>query len=80
MTLIKRIRPYLKFFETRFQSLIQYRAAAWAGFVYQFFWGLILIMAMQAFYRSSPGIIAPMTLGATNNWNRQNICHSSIGR
>jgi ABC-2 type transport system permease protein len=56
------LRPYLKFFETRFQSLVQYRAAAWAGFVCQFFWGLIMIMVMQAFYRSSRAPQAPMSL------------------
>ncbi len=55
------MRPYLKFLETRLQSLLQYRAAAWAGIVCQFFWGIILIMALEAFYRSS-GRAAPMEL------------------
>lgn len=57
------LRPYAKFFSTRFQSLVQYRAAAWAGFVCQFFWGIIMIMAMEAFYRSSTISRPPMELG-----------------
>lgn len=65
-SLAYRARPYTKFFQTRFQSLVQYRAAAWAGFVCQFFWGMILIMAMEAFFRSSTGTSpSPMTLSAT---------------
>jgi len=55
------VRPYIKFLKTRFQSLLQYRAAAWAGIVCQFFWGIIMIMALEAFYRSSDRT-APMEL------------------
>lgn len=59
------LRPYRKFLETRFQTLVQYRAAAWGGFICQFFWGLILIMLMRAFYGSSSQVHPPMTLAAT---------------
>jgi ABC-2 type transport system permease protein len=47
------LRPYRKFLSVRLQSLLQYRGAAWAGIVCQFFWGLIMIMALEAFYLSS---------------------------
>jgi ABC-2 type transport system permease protein len=40
--------------------LLQYRAAAVAGFATQIFWGLIRIMIMAAFYQSS-AISQPMT-------------------
>lgn len=59
------LRPYRKFLEIRFQSLVQYRAAAWGGFICQFFWGLILIMVMRAFYASANLPHPPMTLAAT---------------
>jgi ABC-2 type transport system permease protein len=38
---------------------LQYRAAAWAGVATQFFWGFLLLMIYQAFYRSS-GAEPPM--------------------
>lgn len=37
----------------RFRVLLQYRAAAFAGFVTQIFWGWIRLMVFQAFYQSS---------------------------
>ena len=54
-------RPYGSFLSVRLQSLLQYRAAAWAGIICQFFWGLIMIMALEAFYRSSRAV-PPMSL------------------
>ncbi|MDC7218299.1 MAG: ABC-2 family transporter protein [Spirochaetales bacterium] len=56
MSVSRSLRPYSKFLSVRFQSLLQYRAAAWAGIVCQFFWGLIMIMSLQAFYRSSSAV------------------------
>ncbi|MDC7223776.1 MAG: ABC-2 family transporter protein [Spirochaetales bacterium] len=46
-------KPYGKFLSVRFQTLLQYRGAAWAGIVCQFFWGMINIMVFLAFFRSS---------------------------
>ena len=54
-------RPYGSFLSVRLQSLLQYRAAAWAGIVCQFFWGIIMIMALDAFYRSSRAV-PPLSL------------------
>ena len=53
-------RPYLAVFRTRFQLLLQYRAAALAGFGTQCWWGAIKIMVFAAFFRSAA--TTPMTL------------------
>lgn len=45
--------PYIAVLSARFRTLLQYRAAALAGFGTQLFWGLIRIMIFEAFYRSS---------------------------
>jgi ABC-2 type transport system permease protein len=45
--------PYFAVLGARFRMLMQYRAAALAGFGTQFFWGLIRMMIFQAFYDSS---------------------------
>ena len=37
----------------RFRMLLQYRAAAFAGFATQLFWGFIRVMIFDAFYRST---------------------------
>jgi ABC-2 type transport system permease protein len=53
------LRPYQAVFRARFQLLLQYRAAALAGFGTQCWWGAIKLMVLAAFFRSSA---APMTL------------------
>lgn len=50
---------YWAIFSARLRMLLQYRAAALAGLSTQLFWGLIRVMAFEAFYRSSTAI-APM--------------------
>ncbi len=47
------VLPYTAVLSARFRMLLQYRAAALAGFVTQIGWGAIRIMAMEAFYRST---------------------------
>jgi ABC-2 type transport system permease protein len=47
------MRPYWSVVKARFRMLLQYRAAALAGFGTQLFWGLIRVMIFDAFYRSS---------------------------
>jgi ABC-2 type transport system permease protein len=47
------MRPYLAILGARFRTLLQYRAAAWAGTGTRIFWGLIRVMIFQAFYQSS---------------------------
>lgn len=54
------LSPYLAIFAARFLMMLQYRAAALAGIVTQFWWGGILIAALSAFYAS--GGAAPITL------------------
>lgn len=47
------LTAYGAIFGARFRVLLQYRAAAAAGLVTQLFWGLIRVMIIEAFYRSS---------------------------
>ena len=47
------MKPYSALLSARFRVLLQYRAAAFAGFGTQLFWGLIRVMIFQAFYESS---------------------------
>ncbi len=44
------LRPYLAAFRARFQLMLQYRAAALAGFATQCWWGVLRIMIFAAFY------------------------------
>ncbi|HUW31780.1 MAG TPA: ABC-2 family transporter protein [Planctomycetota bacterium] len=53
------MRPYRAMFSARFRSLLQYRAAAVAGFCTQVFWGLIRMMIFSAFYA---GVQEPMPM------------------
>jgi len=54
------LRPYQAVFRARFNLLLQYRAAAFAGFVTQCWWGAIKVMVLTAFYRGA--VDPPMTL------------------
>ena len=54
------VRPYQAVFRARFRLLLQYRAAALAGFVTQCWWGAIKVMVLAAFFRGSTS--APMSL------------------
>ena len=53
-------RPYVAVFRARFSLLLQYRAAALAGFATQCWWGAIKVMVLAAFFRSAAS--TPMTL------------------
>lgn len=44
------LRPYFAAFRARFQLMLQYRAAALAGFATQCWWGGIRLMVFAAFY------------------------------
>ncbi len=48
------MRKYLSFFRLRFSMGLQYRTAALAGIVTQFFWGFMEIMVFRAFYVAEP--------------------------
>lgn len=54
------MRPYLAVVSARYRLLLQYRTAAFAGFVTQMFWGAIRIMILGAFFASAAGD-QPMT-------------------
>ena len=54
------LRPYVAVFRTRFQLLLQYRAAALAGFATQCWWGAIKIVVLAAFFRGA--VFTPMSL------------------
>ena len=49
------MRPYVAVFRARFLALLQYRAAALAGFGTQVFWGFIRVMIFAAFYALDDG-------------------------
>ena len=54
------LRPYWAVLGARVRVLLQYRAAAAAGFGCQLFWGLIRMMIFQAFYENADTGV-PMT-------------------
>jgi len=58
------VRPYWSILSARFRLLLQYRAAAIAGFGTQLFWGFIRVMIFTAFFNSS-NAPQPMTLPET---------------
>lgn len=58
------MRKYLAFFRLRFSMDLQYRAAAFAGVVTQFFWGAMEILMFRAFYQADPAAF-PMSFQAT---------------
>ena len=49
------VRPYLAIFAARFLMMLQYRAAAVAGIITQFWFGAIMVMALSAFYMGGGG-------------------------
>jgi ABC-2 type transport system permease protein len=49
------LRAYTAVISARYRTLLQYRAAALAGFVTQLFWGGIKIMVFSAFYALATG-------------------------
>jgi ABC-2 type transport system permease protein len=57
------LRPYLAIFRARFSLLLQYRAAALAGFGTQCWWGALKVMVFAAFLRGE--VTSPMTLRQT---------------
>jgi len=54
------LRPYQAVVRARFNLLLQYRAAALAGFVTQCWWGALKIMVLSAFFREVAS--SPMTI------------------
>ena len=52
---MSRLKPYTAVVSARYRNLLQYRAAAFAGFVTQLFWGSIRLMILAAFYAAAEG-------------------------
>ncbi len=52
LTAKSKLRGYYSVFRIRMLHSLQYRAAALAGLATQFFWGFMLIMIFEAFYKS----------------------------
>lgn len=61
------MKKYLSFFRLRLVTGLQYRTAALAGMVTQFFWGFMEIMVFHAFYEADPTAY-PMTMEATASY------------
>ena len=53
LSLARSLKPYVALTGARFRVLLQYRAAALAGFGTPLFWGLIRVMIFEAFFRST---------------------------
>ncbi|WP_375268374.1 ABC transporter permease [Phenylobacterium sp.] len=69
------VRPYAAAFTSRFLLMLQYRAAALAGFATQCWWGGIKVMIYSAFFAAAPAAAAgaPMSLAQviTYTWLAQ---------
>ncbi len=61
------MKKYLSFFQLRFSMGLQYRAAALAGIITQFAWGLMEILVFRAFYAGEPEAF-PMTFAAAASY------------
>ncbi|MDO9434857.1 ABC-2 family transporter protein [Hydrogenophaga sp.] len=75
MTPRDRLRPYVAAFASRFLQMLQYRTAAYAGFITQCWWGGIKVMVLMAFYNGASGENAPMSLAQaiTYTWLAQGL-------
>lgn len=60
-------RKYVSFFRLRFSMGLQYRVAALAGVVTQFFWGFMEIMVFRAFYETDAQAF-PMSFASTASY------------
>ena len=49
------LAPYMAVVSARYRTLLQYRVAAFAGFVTQLFWGAVRLMILGAFYAAAVG-------------------------
>ena len=68
------MKALFTFFRMRVIHGLQYRTAAWAGIVTQFFWGFMEILLYKAFYEASPDKF-PMAFDALVSyiWLRQSL-------
>ena len=61
------MKKYFSFFRMRFIMGLQYRTAALAGIITQFFWGAMEILIFMAFYRTDAAAF-PMSMEATSSY------------
>lgn len=65
--------PYLSILRVRFQLMLQYRAAAFAGFATQCWWGVIKVMVLAAFYAGHPDQPITLAQAITYTWLGQGL-------
>jgi ABC-2 type transport system permease protein len=63
---VETLRPYAAVFAGRFQLMLQYRAAAMAGFATQLWFGVIRIMIFAAFYAGGAAGHGPLPMTLAN--------------
>lgn len=61
------MKKYISFFKIRFIAGLQYRAAAWAGVLTQFAWGVMTLLMFWAFYQSGENSF-PMLFSELSNY------------
>ncbi len=66
-------RPYAAAFASRFLQMMQYRAAAYAGFATQCWWGGIKVMVLAAFYAGAAGAPLSFAEAVTYTWLAQGL-------
>ncbi len=71
------LRPYSAAFASRFLLMMQYRAAALAGFATQCWFGAVRVMVLAAFYLGAPEAASPASLSlsqaVTYTWLAQGL-------
>ncbi|HEY0301795.1 MAG TPA: hypothetical protein VGC36_10700 [Rhizomicrobium sp.] len=65
--------PYLAILRARFALMLQYRAAAFAGFATQCWWGAIKIMVLAAFYAGAGAQPISLAQAITYVWLGQGL-------
>lgn len=65
--------PYLSIVRTRVTLMLQYRAAAFAGFATQCWWGVIKIMVLAAFYTGNAQQPITLAQAITYTWLGQGL-------
>ncbi|KAF1048357.1 ABC transporter permease [Xylophilus sp.] len=68
-----RWRPYAAACAARFLQMLQYRAAALAGFATQCWWGGIKVMVLAAFYAGGAAPPVPLAQAITYTWIAQDL-------
>ena len=65
--------PYLSIVRARFALMLQYRAAAFAGFATQCWWGAIKVMVLAAFYAGATQQPINLAQAITYTWLGQGL-------